>query len=276
METDNASSKVTLKAPAKPLENAEEEIFFHILTPYAFSLVKDQLKESEKIEIESVTHDVGEITVNCKFKFAMCLPCKHIFSYRRKKCLAMFDKNMYHKRWKREYFYSNLTILRGEHILTNTTSVTAVIQPKQKVQITQEKFKRTVIITNKLASITAEQSKVNFDKRLELLENIYRLWSQGKDLDVVEITKVTSNLTNIDVISEENTNDEEITFPTIESSEENEVTYLNGTNKKLIKNIKMPMKVKMRGRPKGATVTTIGLRRRNNQSKIIPLKGKVT
>ena len=49
IERDNASSKVILKAPSKPLENAQEEIFFfHILTPYGFSLAKDQLKESKK------------------------------------------------------------------------------------------------------------------------------------------------------------------------------------------------------------------------------------
>lgn len=98
IERDNASSKVILKTPTKPLTNAEEEIFFHVLTPYAFSKVRKQQTLSEDVILENVKYAVTGTTCNCKFMFSMCLPCKHIFSYRKNNDMPVFDENLYDQR----------------------------------------------------------------------------------------------------------------------------------------------------------------------------------
>lgn len=48
------------------------------------------------------------------------------------------------------------------------------------------------MVTNKLASIIAERSQIEFEKRMALLENIYQFWKEGKYLSVVEIAQKQS------------------------------------------------------------------------------------
>lgn len=102
----------------------------------------------------------------------------------------MLDENMYSKRWTKEYSFANFSILNGDSVTTvipdttmiSKTTVTTTIQggKKKRVLSTQEKnFKKAVMVIKKLASVTAEQSKINFDKIIDYLENVYKLWSQG-------------------------------------------------------------------------------------------------
>lgn len=72
--------------------NADELVFYHKLTPYAFSNIKKQLKESETIDLNHISYEVNDTMCYCQFRYCTCLPCKHIFSLKKKNALSIYTK----------------------------------------------------------------------------------------------------------------------------------------------------------------------------------------
>lgn len=287
-ERDNASSKMILKMPTNPLMNADEEIFFHVLTPYAFQMVREQLKLSEAMHNENLSYTTTEIMCNCKFRFSMCLPCKHIFFSRRKNALPIFDETLCDQRWTRDYFLQNSNLLNEdsstvvfENATTNSTKITVAEQSPTVLSV-QQKYKKAVMVTNKLASITAERSQGCFEERIKLLENMYQLWSEGREFSIVTTDQEASFQMHTEVAPEMLNLPEEVNTSSefSQNATSDNIEETSSTNNEildeadLIKNIIMPSKVKMRGRPKGATLTAVGLPRRKNGSKLIPFEKK--
>lgn len=115
------------------------------------------------------------------------------------------------------------------------------------------------MVTNKLTSVAVEQSKIIYDKIIDFLDNVYRLWSQGKNLVVVEITEQPQTDFNI-VTEEEPTNVNNIPPSTAKLNDEDILS--DGSNNGTVNKIKMCCKVQMQGHSKGATITAIGLKKK--------------
>lgn len=104
---------------------------------------------------------------------------------------------------------------------------------------------------------------------MDFLENIYRLWSKGKKLAVVEKTKQPQTDFRY-VIDDELTNTNDV--PGVSKFiQENIISHGTVNVNKII----MPCKVQMGGCPKGATLTAVGLKRKIKNRNLYLLKKKL-
>ena len=86
-------------------------ISLSVLTPYAFSFLKEQFDVAKKISEDAGTAEsnvlqssegllaVSALSCQCSFFKAMKLPCRHVFSHRITHNMELFDKNICSARW---------------------------------------------------------------------------------------------------------------------------------------------------------------------------------
>lgn len=107
-----------------PVFGMAEIQYQNLLTPYAFSLVKNQIQSSYRVKILDnedsdlytvISPKYGEILCTpvscpCMVFTAIGLPCCHIFAIRNEKGLHGYEKSLCNVRWSLQYLRKNLDL----------------------------------------------------------------------------------------------------------------------------------------------------------------------
>lgn len=173
-------------------ENSDERRYCQLLTSYASSFVVKQLKLVDKVkEIQRKdekyvveTNDgiktVSECSCECVFHKSMKLPCRHMFSLRKRLGIPLFDASICDKRWTSEYYHSTQRLF-SEFSLQPSVAITMIEKPPRRLS-QHEKFKKANVCTTELAAVISEASHVNFYRRLEMVQNLCEYWKSGKEV----------------------------------------------------------------------------------------------
>ena len=272
------------------------------LTDYAPNCVKTKIVLAETVKFDII--QVGENTYKLKRKcdefivtrrFCTCnflkkigLHCEHVLALRIYFDEPVFDSNLIHQQWTKEYYQSAL----GTRFKTSEDSVEKVSinvsSDQERCTLTQaQKFKKINKICQQIASVVSESGMRKFNKKYKQLKYLLELWQKGEEACIEGVRK--RNETEFmygdgddndvdDKVDDDSTDTIDITakvkvendnsspkhlspndFDTTEFS-----TKLNDSDHKCnpLKNIKMPENMKKRGGPKGVEVTVVGLPRK--------------
>ncbi|CAH2009422.1 unnamed protein product [Acanthoscelides obtectus] len=98
---------------------------------------------------------------------------------------------------------------------------------------------------------------------MNVLEKIENLWRQGREIAVSAIPTediTIQSIENVDISKLVEVHDVHIEFVDLGKEEDTQ-----NMDNQVISNIKLPPKIKVKGRPKGAEQTVIGLKRRRRK-----------
>ncbi|XP_003245327.1 uncharacterized protein LOC100571585 isoform X2 [Acyrthosiphon pisum] len=262
LERDKNAVKLVQKHPIQMSQTPELHKYYDLLTPYAYNFLKKQFEYDE----ESITKNTTENTCSCIFYNSMRLPCHHIFKVRKQSLTPLFDPDLCEKRWTRNYYYKTQRVFQNVEVAVSDsdTTVTTLYRKKKKVPTTHEKFRKATLIGAKISELISQASNVHFYRKIEQLECIYNNWLKGHEVSI-QVLDVDNDVTD-DVENEDLGN-----YNRQDNYPDNDVVYGNdkttdagcseNINNQGIKSIILPGKVRTCGRPKGAILTTIGLRR---------------
>jgi len=191
-ERDSKTVAIIQKRPTKQFENIVEYKYYKLLTPYAFNYLKQSFSSTDNSNVLSST----TVTVcSCGFFNSMKLPCIHIFNKRRSTNNCLYDEKLCDKRWTRNYYYKSQTIFKEPLILCEgETPISVDIQPKNKKRLlsANEKFQKSSIKLSKLAELLSSSSQHTYERRMDQLENIIRLWSKNEEIGIVKLSNMPS------------------------------------------------------------------------------------
>ena len=63
---------------------------------------------------------------------------------------------------------------------------------KAKVLSQHQKFRKANILAGKLATLASEVARYHFDRRMEIFERLIKVWEDGKEAAIVELTEQQS------------------------------------------------------------------------------------
>ncbi|XP_065313891.1 uncharacterized protein LOC135923197 isoform X3 [Gordionus sp. m RMFG-2023] len=164
-------------------ENSVKFKYQNILTNAAFKRILDQLNLS-------ISHDEGNSTLtvlpsncSCGYLESILLPCRHIFEYRRLNGIDLFDQNLCHPRWQRDYFMNSKIYMMTDKnkILTNNinqndidgTRINHTINEK-KILSSDEKFRKVKDIMQNISSLSSQMNQNAFNKIYTYLKYVYK------------------------------------------------------------------------------------------------------
>lgn len=246
---------------------------------------------------------VGLTTCECLFRKSMGLPCKHMLAFRNKMKEPMFLPDMCANRWSRDFYQKSHRAFISEtavvHDASNKSQVNMNCVSVKKVLCQSDRYKKAFQISQRLATLVAEAPLREFNTRLEVLKNLCHVWENNKHDTSNDSDDLSNNLnlnnyvshnegTTTTTVPDNQVSYDDVTSATIVTG--NEVSNDEGTSSTIlpevnelakqvfvpflskqhqivhdIENVSLPPKIKVRGRPKGAIKTAIGLKRRRKE-----------
>jgi len=213
-ERNHRAANLELKMPVGVAVDGPECQYRQLLTPYAYSFVRDQIKFSQDVTVIQnegdssvmIARRSGGVMVSsviscaCNFCTAMLLPCRHIFAARRHLGLPLFEKSLCAERWTLVYYKAMHRLFRScpaeteRHIDTqdlhlNEPQITAVGSNHSTVLSEQQKYRKCHAIAVTIAQIISEQGMQEFTYNMGVLESLRDLLNARKKV----IIKVDSN-----------------------------------------------------------------------------------
>ncbi|XP_022192904.2 zinc finger SWIM domain-containing protein 1 [Nilaparvata lugens] len=204
-ERDAKAAKVQVKVPlAIDLVHEDESHYLQVLTPYTFRLVSDKFSLKNDVHLCSeistneflVTTSEGIVTTsesrcNCRFFCTYQLPCQHILHVREKLVLPLFDTTLVPRRWTKEFYSSSSRLLQTdpdpeEYVETEEIIVEPPVSPR-KLLPQSKKSRIAITKIQKLASLALESPTRQFPQRMEVLDEIIRLWELNREVSVMEV-----------------------------------------------------------------------------------------
>ena len=179
-----------------PKDSAEYS-YSQLLTSYAFTFVNKQLKLIDKVknfeEVEEGyvcqtsegSRNVNLSDCSCAFRTSMLLPCRHMFALCKGLCKPLYNAELCNKRWTSDYYRST------QRLFCNSPSQPVIVMSSSKEhthKLTQhEKFRKASIICSQVASVASVSSKIDFQRRMKLLNDLLDFWKNGTEVSLVEI-----------------------------------------------------------------------------------------
>lgn len=294
-ERDCSAAATQLKKPLNiKITHPAEAEYLRILTPYAFSKLKEKLNLLSKVNILEETEDgilvkasegilcVKTDQCTCCFFIGMGLPCHHIFKCRTVKNLDLFSPHLIARRWTKVYYLENSRLT--DHCIdyndeTCRENVPVTTVPSKPTVLSQhQKFRAASMLTTKLATLAAESCK-QFQQRIKLLEKLARLWED--DIEPILIHEnTTENVFPVDeeiipaqLLCDVSINDDSNTSTplaelNVNTTEPNQQP--SNLSSQTISKIQLPAKIPKRGRPKGNNKTVVGLPSRQGKKRPSP------
>lgn len=180
---DENENKAAVLMYKRPVSTYEKEsvlgMYFNFLTLYAFKFVKKQIET--KNNNENTNFETTPVTCNCESFSAMLLPCRHIFNERENKGLDLYDENLCHVRWTRNYYFQNHRLIKNEND-ENSGSTTAIVNPTQTKLVNlnqQQKFNKAWLLLKSLAKSISEEEDLQYHSKLRQLMQLKSAWEQG-------------------------------------------------------------------------------------------------
>ena len=204
VERDHRAITLFQKVPSQPFPKGSHKYqYMQVVTPFALSHIVKQIDLASQVKFKSevgngyICESTSKSQVvssvddcNCSFRKAMQLPCKHMFTVRKKTDLPLFEPTLCAERWTLQYYKSSQYVLHDQDTCNNENFfyVTSMVPQtsKQAVLSQHEKFRKANHVTQKLASLASEVSMKEFNVRLACLEEITKIWERGGYLSVIE------------------------------------------------------------------------------------------
>ena len=209
--------KVQIYPPKSP-----EAAYTKLLTAYATGYVLHQLKIANNFQENyqwsngasgeyNVQSSEGTLTVttlkcSCCFFNSMTLPCRHIFSLRKKTGVSLFDRNLCANRWTNEYFEANSIAFnvgdREEETDLGENDVNVDVLPatKRRKRNAHEKYSEVMTACKKLANTLSLCSEDDFQRKLDQLKQLNNHWMENNEVGLQLIPNLSS--TSITVSSD--------------------------------------------------------------------------
>ena len=198
LERDHRAITIFQKAPVQ-LYTSESALYHYqlLLTPYAFSFLKEQLK-AKKISEDAGTAEinvlqssegllvVSALRCQCSFFKAMKLPCRHVFSHRITHNMELFDKNICAARWTKNYYHESHRVFSSDSVqnIGIPVQVSDIQRTSSRILSQHEKYRKAFGIAQKLASLASEIPMKEYHYALECLQKIVEMWEKGKHVAV--------------------------------------------------------------------------------------------
>ena len=185
--------------------NSPEVAYINLLTSYASNYVLNQMEiatryhekyqwlpaESGVVKVQSSEGLLVVTTVKCSCTFfnSMRLPCRHVFSLRKKNGVSLYDRNLCDNRWTNAYFQSKSTTFNNpdrdstvDAESENDLSIDVLPASKKRKRNSHEKFSAALSTCKKLANAMSLCSESDFERKLEQLQQLNDLWTQKKEV----------------------------------------------------------------------------------------------
>ena len=249
------------KRPLTSYADGSVEKFYEIhLTPTAFKKVLEQYERHEPMSFYEVHASrqscwikfhftmIETTTVDCECMdfTSMKLPCRHIFAVRKHFGLNLCLLDLCDKRWTKQYDFEKQPVLNK--IQSNTFPR---VLPDPEIMITapaarncnslSKRRKMLLVVTNSIAQLGSLIVKETFENRLKLLKLIEKLWRQNIEVPLDNLMNLLNNEANM--------------LSNLETSKSEE------------RSIIVPAAIKVRGRPRYFTKSTIKLRKSRKKIK---------
>ena len=196
-QRDHVAMTCASKISVKAFGSSVEARYRQILTPFAAKYVTEQLQKVDKVNFtdEGVVANFTTSSNNCScyFNKTTKLPCCHIFAFRSRNELPLFDKDLAHIRWHMSQYISTYKSLRecesaeSASLFIKTTEVS-----KAKPKTQNEKFKAAQAVCSRLAVLVSEACGKNYDKKMAELERLQKLWEIGNPTSSNSTLQLTS------------------------------------------------------------------------------------
>ncbi|XP_065654024.1 uncharacterized protein LOC136080792 [Hydra vulgaris] len=186
------------------LDNDVLEEFSKVLTPYALNFVRSQLHEALEVypggdndhptcEILGSEVLVNELNCHCIFFKSMGLPCKHMFVARRIKQLPIFFFDGISIRWLKSHATENHRLF--QHHSENHNYLEIGVN-KERTLTQAEKFKKACRLSQRLAQLVSEGGHSEFESRINILQNLVKIWEDYKHAKVTVLESSIDLITN--------------------------------------------------------------------------------
>ena len=191
VERDHIAMNCASNVSVKSLGSSVEAQYSQLLTPFAAKYITEQLHKMDKVKfVEGVVKDfeTSSSTCSCYFNQTMKLPCSHIFAFRRRNDLPLFDEGLAHIRWYMSRYTStcidNSSQNYGESMGSVFVTATEVSKPKPKTQ--HQKYREAQAICSRLAQLVSECCGSEFESKIKELKRLQSLWEIGKTYETLE------------------------------------------------------------------------------------------
>ena len=207
VERDHRALEITMKRQVSMYDPSSAfGQYMHLLTPYAFGFIKDQLERASRVQIIQHLDDGKSCLVSsqsrsitstvescpCGFISAMQLPCRHILAVRTSYSLPEYDESLCAERWKLQHFLSNhRAYLPSDTSGSDVDGInisTHISEPASAVLSEQQKYRKAFKIAQNLCQKLSTFGMCDFNEGLEVLQSLGRLWDGGKKVSVGEAT----------------------------------------------------------------------------------------
>ena len=192
------------KVPTKSAtDGVPESQYRRVLTSFAFSLVEQQMKKSDTVQVTEtwdkysctsggLEYDTTETTCTCDFRRQYKLPCKHIFAVRKKQEVELFSQELIESRWTKAKYLGilNQTVTGNQVHTSETTSV-------RKPTSQQDRFRMSFRVAQRLASVASESTGAGFDVKIKQLETLSSAWEKGQNVVIETVDNEPQNTDNI-------------------------------------------------------------------------------
>ena len=206
--------KVQIYPPQSP-----EAAYVKLLTAYASGYVLHQLKIATNFQENyqwsngasgeyNVQSSEGTLTVttlkcSCCFFNSMMLPCRHIFSLRKKTGVSLFDRNLCANRWTNEYFEANSIAFNvadesgTTDLSEKDVNVDVLPATKRRKRNAHEKFSEVMTACKQLANTLSLCSENDFQRKLDQLKQLNNYWMENNEVGLQLIELPTSTSVNL-------------------------------------------------------------------------------
>ena len=226
------------------MEATPENQYRQVLTDYAFKLVETQIQKSREVTVTETwdqfsctsggqDYNASRTSCTCDFQKQYKLPCKHLFAIRLHKGEDLYSEELIESRWTKAKYFGILNQTATENQIQTAETTTS-----RKPTSQQERFRKSFRITQRLASVAAENTGASFDVKLNQLRSLLTAWENGHNvvINTVENSETRESLSRTENIN--GTNDIVINTDAltnmIESDQENsktaQNTHDNGSN----------------------------------------------
>ena len=186
-----------------PHDHDDQELrdYKAICTPYSYLMVHAEHKLLQKVSLENLDRNNTSInSCNCLTHVSKLIPCRHILAKRKMENLPLFDKNLIAERWTKEYIMSSIeevhNTYNSDHDHEEESMPAALVTKSAPIQTSVklseiQKYRLAHTTLQRLCTILSHQGTVEFRKNLELLQELYTMWMERKEVVLVEVLKQT-------------------------------------------------------------------------------------
>ena len=202
-ERDHRVVTIYQKVPVCSTLPKTAQDYANLVTPHALGIITQQLGSrlnvkltaTEDPETYTATSSQGPLKVTpinceCTSFISQRLPCKHIFRLRETLNQNMYCPDLVDQRWTLSKYKECHRVFQPRQRIPSSVNICASPRPTPKVLSHDEKFRKGLAKGQELASLMAEGGMAEFQAKLEIVQELIRLWKEDKSVGVFEVIDI--------------------------------------------------------------------------------------